>query len=60
MPYHYCKAIFVFARFGTELPQDAKGGHIMGNCLCNLFNDDNLWILIIALIIILFCCGCNN
>lgn len=31
----------------------------MNNCLCNLF--DNNWVWLIILAIILFsCCGCNN
>ena len=39
------------------------------NCFCNLFNDNNIWIIIIALIIIWGCsgsgcsnsgCGCSN
>ena len=31
----------------------------MGNCLCNLLNDNNtvLWLLIIAFIVL---CSCNN
>lgn len=33
------------------------GGNIM-NCLCNLFDDCNVWIIIIALIIL--CCFCGN
>lgn len=28
------------------------------NCLCNLFDDCNVWIILIALVII-FCCCCN-
>ena len=28
------------------------------NCLCNLFDDNTLWIVIIALIIL--CCFCGN
>ncbi len=29
----------------------------MNNCLCNLFDDNSLWIIIIALILIFCCCG---
>ncbi len=29
----------------------------MNNCLCNLFDDNTLWIIIIALILIFCCCG---
>ena len=29
----------------------------MNNCLCNLFDDNWLWIIIIALLIIFCCCG---
>jgi hypothetical protein len=29
------------------------------NCLCNLFDDCNIWILILVLVII-FCTCCNN
>lgn len=29
----------------------------MNNCLCNLFDDSNIWIIIIALIVIFCCCG---
>ncbi len=29
-----------------------------GSCLCNLLNDNWIWLLIIALLI--FCCGCNG
>lgn len=29
----------------------------MNNCLCNLFDDNALWIIIIALILIFCCCG---
>lgn len=28
----------------------------MNNCLCNLFDDNWIWLIIIALLII-FCCG---
>ncbi len=28
------------------------------NCLCNLFDDNTVWIIIIALIIL--CCFCNQ
>ena len=29
----------------------------MNNCLCNLFDDNWLWLIIIALLIIFCCCG---
>ena len=29
------------------------------NCLGNLFDDCNIWILILVLVVI-FCCCCNN
>lgn len=29
------------------------------NCLCNLFDDCNVWIILIALVIIFCCCCCN-
>ena len=29
----------------------------MNNCLCNLFDDNAVWIIIIALIILFCCCG---
>ncbi len=29
------------------------------NCLCRVFDDCGIWILIIALILI-YCCCCNN
>lgn len=29
----------------------------MNNCLCNLFDDNWIWIIIIALILISCCCG---
>ena len=29
----------------------------MNNCLCNLFDNNYIWIILIALIVI-FCCGC--
>ena len=29
----------------------------MNNCLCNLFDDNAMWILIIALILLFCCCG---
>lgn len=29
------------------------------NCLCNLFDDNCTWILILALVVI-FCCCCNG
>ena len=29
----------------------------MNNCFCNLLNDNWIWLIIIA--IILICCGCN-
>lgn len=29
----------------------------MNNCLCNLFEDNWIWIVIIALLIIFCCCG---
>lgn len=27
------------------------------NCLCNLFDDSNIWIIVIALILLFCCCG---
>ena len=30
----------------------------MNNCLCNLFDNNYLWLIIIA-IILLSCCGCR-
>ena len=32
----------------------------MNNCLCNLFDNNCTWIIIIALIILLFCSCCNG
>ena len=29
----------------------------MNNCLCNLFDDNAIWLIIIALILIFCCCG---
>jgi len=29
----------------------------MNNCLCNLFDDNAIWIIIIALLILTCCCG---
>ena len=29
----------------------------MNNCLCNLFDDNAIWIIIIALLILFCCCG---
>ncbi len=29
----------------------------MNNCLCNLFDDNWIWIVIIALLLIFCCCG---
>ncbi len=29
----------------------------MNNCLCNLFDDNWVWIIIIALLILFCCCG---
>ncbi len=31
----------------------------MNNCLCNAFDNNNNWIWILAICLIL-CCGCNN
>lgn len=32
----------------------------MGNCLCNIFDDNNtLWLLIIGLVVLSCCCGRN-
>ena len=31
----------------------------MNNCLCNLFSGDNVWWIIIAIIILFTCCGCG-
>ncbi len=43
---------------GKRYRLSEKGGYTM-NCLCNLFNDDNIiWIIII--ILLLWCCGCNG
>lgn len=28
------------------------------NCLCHIFDDNCMWIIIIALLV-LFCCGCG-
>ena len=33
-----------------------EGGNVM-NCLCNLFDDCTIWIVIIALIVLFCCCG---
>ena len=30
----------------------------MNNCLCNLFNDNVVWLIILA-IILFYCCGCG-
>ena len=30
------------------------------NCLCNLFDDSTIWVIIIALIILHSCCGNNG
>ncbi len=29
----------------------------MNNCLCNLFDDNWIWLIILALILIFCCCG---
>ncbi len=29
----------------------------MNNCFCNLFDDNTVWIIIIALLILTCCCG---
>ena len=29
----------------------------MNNCFCNLFDDNAIWIIIIALLILSCCCG---
>ena len=29
----------------------------MNNCLCNLFGGDNIWWIIIVLVILFSCCG---
>ncbi len=29
----------------------------MNNCFCNLFDDNTIWIIIIALLILTCCCG---
>lgn len=29
----------------------------MNNCICNLFDDNWIWLIIIALLIIFCCCG---
>ena len=31
----------------------------MNNCLCNIFDNQCIWLIIIALLII-SCCGCGN
>lgn len=31
----------------------------MNNCLCNLFHDNWVWLIILA-IILFSCCGCGN
>ncbi len=36
-----------------------KGDHKM-NCLCNLFDDSTVWVIIIALIILFSCCNNQN
>jgi hypothetical protein len=38
--------------------QDFKEESTMTNCLCNLFADNWVWLIILALILI-SCCGCN-
>ncbi len=30
----------------------------MNNCLCNLFGENNIWWIIIALVVLFVCCGC--
>jgi hypothetical protein len=35
-----------------------KGGRNMNNCLCGLFDNNNgIWIILIALVLIFCCCG---
>ncbi len=29
----------------------------MNNCLCNLFDNSTIWLIIIALVLIFCCCG---
>ena len=35
------------------------GGLIMNNCLCNIFDNEWIWLIIIALLLI-FCCSGNG
>jgi len=34
-----------------------QGGSIMNNCFCNLFDNNTLWLIIIAIILLSCCCG---
>lgn len=34
-----------------------ENGNTMNNCLCNLFDNEMVWIVILALVIL--CCCCN-
>ena len=35
----------------------AEKEHLMNNCLCNLFENDYIWLIILALLIITCCCN---
>jgi len=46
-------------RSKKSLPSNLKTGGYTMNCLCNIFDEDNIiWLIIIALLI--WCCSCNN
>ena len=67
----FCTAVTFFCRLHTMLSRAASAPErsiLMNNnnsCLCNLFDNNCTWIIVIALIILLFhCngngCGCGN
>ena len=43
----------------NNTPSEHRTEVIMNNCMCNIFDNQCIWLIIIALLII-FCCGCNG
>jgi hypothetical protein len=45
------------AKIDVDASPNHQGGKIMNNCICNLFDDNWIWLIIIAILLISCCCN---
>jgi len=53
----------LIVRSARALPKTSMEEMIMNNCFCRLFEDNTVWLIIIAILILSSCnngCGCGN